>query len=63
MTDAELSVGFREAEARVQQLIRLAGPLAVNASGEIAQESVDMLALQVEIQRRQLTKCQQIQEH
>jgi hypothetical protein len=61
LTDSELVTRFREAEQRAQQLTRLTGPLATNASGEITQLRVDMLALQVEIQRRQLSRFQRQQ--
>ena len=61
LTNEELAAKFGESQARVQQLSRLAGPLALNASGDLAQERVNMLAMQTEIQRRQLARCQREQ--
>ena len=56
LADQELADRFREAETNVRQLSRLAGPLALNATGKLAQERVNMLSLQNEIQRRQLSR-------
>lgn len=63
LTDAELATRFRESEARVRQLSRLAGPLAFNATGDMVQLRVDMLTLQSEIRRRKLRECQKESSH